>query len=148
MGALPGVTRRIAGAEVALPTGGTRKPGAPASISLLDTPGIMVPRVEDPHVGMKLALCGLVRDDTVPPDILADYLLFKLNHLQHTEQYMRLCNLPHPCDSIDDVLLRLCEPYPRAPCFSMYLVLRHSHECIAVASHRTGEQARENGGLG
>ena len=63
----------------------------------------MVPRVDDWEVGLKLALVGrtgcrstapgdslisqlgMLRDGAVPPDVLADYLLFTLNKFKSFE---------------------------------------------------------------
>jgi hypothetical protein len=41
----------------------------------------MIPKIESPETGMKLALIGTLRDDLVGEDVIADYLLFKLNRL-------------------------------------------------------------------
>jgi ribosome biogenesis GTPase A len=35
----------------------------PGGVQLLDTPGILVPKIEDLQVGLKLAFCGSVRDE-------------------------------------------------------------------------------------
>ncbi|XP_069836914.1 mitochondrial ribosome-associated GTPase 1 isoform X3 [Dendropsophus ebraccatus] len=53
-------------------------------IYLLDTPGVLSPRIESVETGMKLALCGTILDHLVGEDIIADYLLYTLNqHQQH-----------------------------------------------------------------
>lgn len=47
------------------------------SLELLDTPGILWPKFEDPQVGMKLALIGSMNDDVIVLEELAcDLLLF------------------------------------------------------------------------
>lgn len=65
---------------------------------LIDTPGVLVPKIEDSLVGLRLALVGgsipalhctgiltmaraqgCVREGAVPYELLADYLLFLLN---------------------------------------------------------------------
>ncbi|XP_078461686.1 mitochondrial ribosome-associated GTPase 1 isoform X2 [Lampetra planeri] len=51
-------------------------------IYLLDTPGVMSPRIKNVEVGMKLALCGTILDHLVGEDAIADYLLFSLNKHQ------------------------------------------------------------------
>jgi ribosome biogenesis GTPase A len=48
-------------------------------IDLLDTPGILWPKITDPKVGMKLALSGAIKDKIYPPD---DVAIFALNFLQ------------------------------------------------------------------
>lgn len=42
---------------------------------LVDTPGIMVPRVDATSVGLRLALVRAVPDNVVPPDVLVGYML-------------------------------------------------------------------------
>ncbi|XP_031696463.1 mitochondrial ribosome-associated GTPase 1 [Anarrhichthys ocellatus] len=48
---------------------------------LLDTPGVLPPKIESVETGMKLALCGTILDHLVGEDIIADYLLYSLNRL-------------------------------------------------------------------
>ena len=48
VGAIPGVTKRVASTKVHV------RP----DIYMIDTPGIFLPEISDPGVGMKLALCG------------------------------------------------------------------------------------------
>ncbi|XP_022354941.1 mitochondrial ribosome-associated GTPase 1 isoform X2 [Enhydra lutris kenyoni] len=49
---------------------------------LLDTPGVLSPRIESVEMGLKLALCGTVLDHLVGEETLADYLLYTLNRHQ------------------------------------------------------------------
>ncbi|NXF66482.1 MTG1 GTPase, partial [Ciccaba nigrolineata] len=70
---------------------------------LVDTPGLLPPRLGDVEMGMKLALCGAIRDHLVGEDIMADYLLYTLNKWQqfgYTQRY----GLAAPCDDIEPVL--------------------------------------------
>ncbi|KAK3622463.1 Mitochondrial GTPase 1 [Elasticomyces elasticus] len=75
-GAQPGVTRKI-GTGVKI-IDAEEETGA-GSVSLLDTPGVFIPYVPDASAMLKLALCGSVKDNVIPPFTLADYLLFHLN---------------------------------------------------------------------
>lgn len=54
-----------------------------ADIMLLDTPGILWPKFEDPLVGTKLALTGAIKDTLFHPD---DVALFALKQLSHQAQ--------------------------------------------------------------
>ena len=47
-------------------------------VRILDTPGIMIPKVDDNEIGLKLALTGAIRDEIVGTDILVEYLLYRL----------------------------------------------------------------------
>ncbi|NWX46122.1 MTG1 GTPase, partial [Steatornis caripensis] len=73
---------------------------------LVDTPGVLLPRLGDVETGMKLALCGAIRDHLVGEDIMADYLLYVLNKQQHFE-YVQRYGLSEPCDNIEPVLRRV-----------------------------------------
>lgn len=46
-----------------------------AGLLLLDTPGILWPKFEDPQVGMKLAYTGAVKDDVIDIETLACHLM-------------------------------------------------------------------------
>ncbi|KAG1927125.1 mitochondrial ribosome-associated GTPase [Pimephales promelas] len=72
-------------------------------IHLLDTPGVLPPKIENIETGMKLALCGTILDHLVGEDIIADYLLFSLNRLERFS-YVERYNLEEPCDDIQHVL--------------------------------------------
>lgn len=75
-------------------------------IYLLDTPGVLPPRIENIETGMKLALCGTILDHLVGEDIIADYLLFSLNRLDRFG-YVEKYDLEGPCDDIQHVLKRI-----------------------------------------
>ena len=50
VGGIPGVTKRVAATKV------HSKP----DIYMYDTPGIFLPSIDDPEVGLKMALCGRI----------------------------------------------------------------------------------------
>ncbi|XP_054364456.1 mitochondrial ribosome-associated GTPase 1 isoform X1 [Mirounga angustirostris] len=70
---------------------------------LLDTPGVLAPRIESVEMGLKLALCGTVLDHLVGEETLADYLLYTLNRHQ-LFGYMQHYGLAAACDDIAGVL--------------------------------------------
>lgn len=70
---------------------------------LLDTPGVLAPRIESVETGLKLALCGTVLDHLVGEETMADYLLFTLNRHQRFG-YVQHYGLGSACDSIERVL--------------------------------------------
>lgn len=49
------------------------------TLELLDTPGILWPKFEDPQVGMDLAFTGAVKDDIMDTETLAFHLMDLLN---------------------------------------------------------------------
>ncbi|XP_040461821.1 mitochondrial ribosome-associated GTPase 1 [Falco naumanni] len=73
---------------------------------LVDTPGVLPPKLGDVETGMKLALCGAIRDHLVGEDIMADYLLYTLNKWQQFG-YVRRYGLAEACDNIELVLRRV-----------------------------------------
>ncbi|KAM6956786.1 mitochondrial ribosome-associated GTPase 1 [Aplochiton taeniatus] len=75
-------------------------------IHLLDTPGVLPPKIRDLETGMKLALCGTILDHLVGEDIIADYLLFSLNRLEKFS-YVEKYDLGEPSDDIQQVLKRI-----------------------------------------
>ncbi|GAB5578916.1 mitochondrial ribosome-associated GTPase 1 isoform X2 [Prionailurus iriomotensis] len=70
---------------------------------LLDTPGVLAPRIESVEMGLKLALCGTVLDHLVGEETLADYLLYTLNRHQ-LFGYVRHYGLGGACDDIASLL--------------------------------------------
>lgn len=73
---------------------------------LLDTPGVLPPKIESVETGMKLALCGTILDHLVGEDIIADYLLYSLNRLGKFS-YVEKYDLQEPSDDIQHVLRRI-----------------------------------------
>ncbi|XP_035125488.2 mitochondrial ribosome-associated GTPase 1 isoform X1 [Callithrix jacchus] len=72
-------------------------------IFLLDTPGVLAPRIQSVETGLKLALCGTVLDHLVGEETMADYLLYTLNKYQRFG-YVQHYSLGSACDNIERVL--------------------------------------------
>ncbi|KAL9944998.1 hypothetical protein ACHAO5_005349 [Verticillium nonalfalfae] len=94
-GAQPGVTRKLS-SPVRILEGGSgsssssfaRDAASSADggslgegVFVLDTPGVFMPYVDDAEDMVKLALAGSVKDDRIQMEILADYLLYRMNRL-------------------------------------------------------------------
>lgn len=62
---MPGVTRQVSAFRIA----------SNPPLYLVDTPGVMVPRVKNALQGLYLALTRAVPDASVPPDILVGFML-------------------------------------------------------------------------
>ncbi|KAI8080273.1 P-loop containing nucleoside triphosphate hydrolase protein [Gilbertella persicaria] len=69
-GAQPGITRTVVG---------TIKVLEDPTVYLVDTPGVMVPHIADPVKSLKVALTGGIRDHLSDEQVMADYLLYRLN---------------------------------------------------------------------
>lgn len=75
-------------------------------VYLLDTPGVMSPKIERLETGMKLAVCGTILDHLVGEDIIADYLLYTLNKHQQFS-YVDHYELGEASDDIQTVLKKI-----------------------------------------
>uniref|UniRef100_A0A336KH73 Mitochondrial GTPase 1 n=1 Tax=Culicoides sonorensis TaxID=179676 RepID=A0A336KH73_CULSO len=73
-------------------------------VYLLDTPGILTPSITDTEQGLKLALCGCTLDHLVGDELIADYLLYRLNKMRNFD-YVELMGLESPTDTIMEVLV-------------------------------------------
>jgi len=94
-GPLPGVTRHVSGFKVC----------SSPNTYVIDSPGIMIPRIEkeENEKGLKLALVGCIRESIVGEELIADYLLYTLNKFQEFS-YVSMFNMKQPSDNIDIVL--------------------------------------------
>ncbi|KAG8517487.1 Mitochondrial ribosome-associated GTPase 1, partial [Galemys pyrenaicus] len=73
---------------------------------LLDTPGVLAPRIESVETGLKLALCGAVLDHLVGEETLADYLLYTLNR-HELFGYVQHYGLGGACNNVASLLERV-----------------------------------------
>ncbi len=71
--------------------------GVGDTIELLDTPGILVPKIEDINDGYRLVLCQLIKDEVVHIDDVAVFLLEKL-YFDHFKALQDRYNLPEDID--------------------------------------------------
>ncbi|XP_046665635.1 mitochondrial GTPase 1 [Homalodisca vitripennis] len=94
VGAVPGITRSV---------GEKIKISDDPLIYVLDTPGILSPKVPSVDVGMKLALCATIPDKEVGIELIADYLLFWLNKHSHFG-YTDFLGIDNPSDNISEAL--------------------------------------------
>lgn len=95
-GAQPGITRTVIG---------TVKVLEDPTVYLVDTPGVMVPHIADPVRSLKVALTGGIRDHLSDEQVMADYLLFRLNEFG-AYNYAKWFKLPNeqPTNNVDELL--------------------------------------------
>ncbi len=76
------------------------------NLQLLDTPGILWPKFEDPLVGQKLALTGAIKDQLFHDDDIALYALefFKKKAPQKLQERYRLTNEEMTASDVDTLL--------------------------------------------
>jgi len=130
VGALPGVTRHLAAILV------NEEP----PMYVLDSPGVMLPRISDIEHGFKLALSGTVKDGLVDPLQLAEYLNKRLNMLGCTTHY-EFCGCTAPSVEVHDLLVTL------ATTRALHLSFRHGDLDLARAA-RLLIQSFRDGRLG
>lgn len=90
VGATPGVTRSVMNKV---------RVSFDPNIFIVDTPGILNPKVSDVNTGMRLALCGCLPSHLVGEEDIVDYLLFWLNSHKNFS-YMDLYDIKQPTDDI------------------------------------------------
>jgi len=79
-------------------------------VELLDTPGILWPKIENHEAGMRLAITGAIKDSIVGTSLLSDYLLTVLKQ-KEPEQLQQLYKLaPEDIDLLPgDLLEKIAE---------------------------------------
>ncbi|KAK6165661.1 hypothetical protein SNE40_022547 [Patella caerulea] len=73
---------------------------------IIDTPGILTPKIPTVDVGMKLAVCGCIPDHFIGQDNVVDYLLYWFNKHQRFE-YVEKYGLIEPTDSVTEFLTQV-----------------------------------------
>ncbi len=99
-GALPTTTRHIDFFKVNLEP----------VIYLMDTPGIMPPKIYNNESGLKLSICGNIKDKIAGKDLISDYLLFTLNK-SSTKEYVKVFKLKEQTDNINVLLEHLMNEF-------------------------------------
>ncbi|XP_024399902.1 short integuments 2, mitochondrial isoform X2 [Physcomitrium patens] len=103
VGPLPGVTQHISGFKI----------GEKPSVYVLDTPGVLVPNIDNIDTGLKLALTGAVKDSVVGEERVARYLLSVLNarssHLRWTPELSQAeCDTSEIGANVRNVIAQTC----------------------------------------
>jgi len=99
-GPLPCVTRGVSGFKI------NQNP----VMFVVDTPGIMVPRILDEEAGLKLSIVGCIKDTIVGKDILVDYLVSFLNK-KKVYKYVKHYELPAPVSRGYDLIQYVNDKY-------------------------------------
>lgn len=66
---------------------------------MLDTPGVLTPKISKIEDGLKLAICNCIQDHLVGEEIIAEYLLYWLNTNNKLE-YFKVFEMESPTDDI------------------------------------------------
>ncbi|KAG5187862.1 P-loop containing nucleoside triphosphate hydrolase protein [Tribonema minus] len=105
VGATPGVTRGVArvGATPGVTRGidSFRVSELPQPLYMVDTPGVMVPNIASPTVGLRLALTAAVPDSVVGEEVLVQYLCALLNARGAVASCAAVLDLPESTTLLD-----------------------------------------------
>jgi mitochondrial GTPase 1 len=79
-------------------------------IYIIDTPGVMPPQIKSNEQGLKLSLCGNIKEKIVGKEMIIDYLLFFLNKNKEYE-YVKVFRLDNPIDDINEFIKKVGENF-------------------------------------
>ena len=102
VGAVPCITRSIMGFKVL----------ASPLTYVIDTPGIIQPKIHSNEDGMRLCAVGSIRDGIIEHDFTCEYILCALNR-HKIRKYVQFYGLKEPTDRLDVVLNKIKEKYGR-----------------------------------
>lgn len=81
-------------------------------IYIMDTPGIMPPKIYDAESGLKLSICGNIKEKIAGKDIIADYLLYTLNKSQiNVKEYLKAFRMKDPTDDINELIKHIGDEF-------------------------------------
>ncbi|KAK3101204.1 hypothetical protein FSP39_001734 [Pinctada imbricata] len=99
VGAVAGVTRGVSGKV---------RVSFEPEIFLVDTPGILMPNVDDVETGMKLALCRCLPDHLVGEEFIVDYMLYWMNKHQRFK-YVKYFRIEEPTENVFGFLSQIAK---------------------------------------
>jgi len=99
-------------------------------IYIMDTPGIMPPKIYNVESGLKLSICGNIKDKIAGKDIIADYLLYTLNKSQiNIKEYLKTFRMKEPTDDINELIKHIGDEFKISSTNHIYdLILRYFKE--------------------
>lgn len=72
-------------------------------IYIIDTPGVMPPQIKSNEQGIKLSVCGNIKDKIAGKEMICDYLLWFMNKNKEFD-YVKTLRLENPTDSVHEVV--------------------------------------------
>ena len=79
-------------------------------IYIIDTPGVMPPQIKSNEEGIKLSVCGNIKDKIAGKEIICDYLLWFMNKNKEFD-YVKALRLESPTDSIHELVNKTGENF-------------------------------------
>ena len=79
-------------------------------IFLVDSPGIMVPRIIDNEIGLKLSLIGCIKEKITGKEPIIEYLVWALNRY-NVKKYMEYYEMKKEAGSASDLMFHVRDKY-------------------------------------
>jgi len=79
-------------------------------IFIIDTPGVMPPQIKTNEEGIKLSVCGNIKDKIAGKEIILDYLLWFMNKNKDFD-YVKVLKMENPTDSIHELVNVVAEKF-------------------------------------
>ena len=80
------------------------------NIFIMDTPGILQPKIECNDVGLKMSVCGNIKDKIVGKRMICDYLLYQLNKNEYLD-YVQVFKTKDKLFELDNLVKVISENY-------------------------------------
>ncbi len=80
------------------------------TIFIIDTPGVMPPQIKSNEEGIKLSICGNIKDKIAGKEIILDYLLWFMNKNKEFD-YVKALRMENPTDSIHELINLVGDKY-------------------------------------
>lgn len=71
---------------------------------LVDSPGIIQPKILSNEDGLRLSICGSMRDSIIDPNTTLDYLLFMMNK-RKAFKYLEEYKMQDPTDDVNELIM-------------------------------------------
>lgn len=129
-GGLPGITRAVGEYVRISPF---------PRLYMLDSPGVLMPKIVDSEVGLKIALTGGMLDRVVGQYQLAEYCLHILNQQGKQDRYVKYFGLTAPTKKLEELLPQVAAKMNQVQYGSVNMINTAS---IFLRLFRTGEFGR------
>lgn len=129
-GGLPGITRAV---------GEYVKISPFPRLYMLDSPGVLMPKIVDSEVGLKIALTGGMLDRVVGQYQLAEYCLHILNSQKKQDRYVRYFGLKGPTTKLEELLPQIAAKTGQIQAGSVNMINTAS---VFLRLFRSGELGR------
>jgi len=98
-------------------------------VYIMDTPGIMPPKIYNVESGIKLAIAGNIKDKITGKEIICDYLLFCLNKSDSNQQsYVKRFKLKGPVYTGEELVASIMQQFFMSSNNAMDFIIKNFRE--------------------